>query len=522
MRMRALGTAAAFGIVSTTAGMAFGAWSSDPMANTVVAAMSGDQVQPKIVPIDDGGAYVSWFDSLGNGFDVFVMRIDANGDPVWNEPTLVADRSFSSTQDYGLSIDSSGAAVLAFRDDRFSPLRITANRVLLDGSLAWGEFGAQLGNGAAFLASPRVAGASDGSVYVAWTEDATARIAQLNSAGVSQWDDTLTDPTGQSFSPSDLHASDAPGETGEVVMLIARQGGFTTPRHLYAQKFDAAGNRLWGANSTAIFTSGSLQFGNFPTFTPDGTGGMVVAWYSSSPSLQCFVQRLDSTGAAELPANGLPVSTNATRLRVSPSAAYDSASGSIYATWIELNGAQSMHGVYAQRVFAGVRQWTDDGAVIEPLGNQEFTQARTLLYNGVEPASFYVRTLGFGNQVVEGDKLSAFDGAIAWSTDVSTAVSGKSRLTGTIAGSQAVMVWQDSRDDESDLYGQNVREDGSLGAAAVLGDLNGDGFVNGADLAELLANWGPCPDINNCPANLNGDGIVNGADLATLLANWTG
>lgn len=49
-------------------------------------------------------------------------------------------------------------------------------------------------------------------------------------------------------------------------------------------------------------------------------------------------------------------------------------------------------------------------------------------------------------------------------------------------------------------------------------DLNGDGFVNGADLAELLANWGPCP---GCAADLNGDGDVNGADLADLLANWT-
>lgn len=49
-------------------------------------------------------------------------------------------------------------------------------------------------------------------------------------------------------------------------------------------------------------------------------------------------------------------------------------------------------------------------------------------------------------------------------------------------------------------------------------DLNGDGVVNGADLASLLANWGPCA---GCPADFNGDGDVNGADLATLLANWS-
>lgn len=46
-------------------------------------------------------------------------------------------------------------------------------------------------------------------------------------------------------------------------------------------------------------------------------------------------------------------------------------------------------------------------------------------------------------------------------------------------------------------------------------DLNGDGIVNGADLAALLANWG-----SPGATDLNGDGATDGADLAALLANW--
>ncbi len=56
---------------------------------------------------------------------------------------------------------------------------------------------------------------------------------------------------------------------------------------------------------------------------------------------------------------------------------------------------------------------------------------------------------------------------------------------------------------------------------AILGDLNGDGKVGGADLGILLAAWGDCPDPGDCPADLNGDGQVGGADLGILLANWT-
>ncbi len=47
-------------------------------------------------------------------------------------------------------------------------------------------------------------------------------------------------------------------------------------------------------------------------------------------------------------------------------------------------------------------------------------------------------------------------------------------------------------------------------------DLNGDGVVNGSDLAGILAQW----NNNSGPADLNGDGAVNGIDLAALLALW--
>lgn len=53
------------------------------------------------------------------------------------------------------------------------------------------------------------------------------------------------------------------------------------------------------------------------------------------------------------------------------------------------------------------------------------------------------------------------------------------------------------------------------------GDLNGDGEVDGADLATLLSAWGRCDDPEDCPADLNEDGEVNGVDLATLLSHWT-
>ncbi len=53
---------------------------------------------------------------------------------------------------------------------------------------------------------------------------------------------------------------------------------------------------------------------------------------------------------------------------------------------------------------------------------------------------------------------------------------------------------------------------------AILGDLDGDGHVGGADLAILLGAWG----TSDPSADLDHDGTVGGADLALLLGAWTG
>jgi hypothetical protein len=50
--------------------------------------------------------------------------------------------------------------------------------------------------------------------------------------------------------------------------------------------------------------------------------------------------------------------------------------------------------------------------------------------------------------------------------------------------------------------------------AACQGDLNNDGSVNAADLAQLLNAWG------SDAGDLNGDGSTNAADLAALLNAW--
>jgi hypothetical protein len=72
-----------------------------------------------------------------------------------------------------------------------------------------------------------------------------------------------------------------------------------------------------------------------------------------------------------------------------------------------------------------------------------------------------------------------------------------------------------------DGFSEDVNDNGvpdECERAPVFGDLDGDGFVNGADLGLLLAAW----DSPDPGADLDASGTVDGADLGLLLAAWTG
>jgi len=63
-----------------------------------------------------------------------------------------------------------------------------------------------------------------------------------------------------------------------------------------------------------------------------------------------------------------------------------------------------------------------------------------------------------------------------------------------------------------------------------LGDVNFDCAVDEHDLTAVLRDWGPCLKVGSCICDFvtnstfepPGDGVVDGADLAVVLANWTG
>ncbi|MFT7462428.1 MAG: hypothetical protein ACI9EF_000768 [Pseudohongiellaceae bacterium] len=437
-------------------------WSTDDSVNLAVADGGSDQSQPKVVATADGGAWVSWFDGIGTGWDVRVSRLDVGGiEAIGHGGVLLADRGFSSTQDYGLDVDGAGNALLAYRDDSGVGVQISASKVAPDGSLLWGSSGVQLTSTTAFVAAPAIAATSDGGAVVAWTQNSGIVIRRLDSSGAFAGPPVEYTPGVGSYSVSDMH-----GAGNDVIVSFVHQlGGFGSPRHLLAQKIDASGSALWGAAHVAVFDGGSLQFGNFPDFSTDGSGGAIFSWYDTgSLQLQCSVQHVLSNGTEAFGHNGSVVSTNATQVRVAPWATFDQATGLTYACWIELSSNQSLNGISAQQFSAaGARQWGSSGAVIVPLGGDDITSARVMVSGG-QTLMAWDAAPSFGNSQLLGALVDNSGSVSTGPFSVSSTPSSKSRLVmlPSTAGF-GVLAWADDRNDGGDIFVQNVNGDGSLG-----------------------------------------------------------
>jgi hypothetical protein len=302
---------------------------------------------------------------------------------------------------------------------------------------------------------------------------------------------------------------------------VVRYTTFTGAKTLQAQKFSSTGAAQWVATNVRVFTTGSLQFGNFPSFLSDGEGGAIFSWYITGP-LQSYAQWVSPTGVLRFGINGSGVTSTTALERVSPTAAYDPILRRVYVAWNERVPNSSIYGSGGQSFSEdGTRLWGDSGLTYSPTDTTyEETQARVAML-GDFPTFSSVRASSFAVQTARAYSYDAV-GTPRWETAVDmTGVTTIGRMVFMAAsGSPAgvLAVWESGGIGATDIMGARLNADGSLGVPSVCGDVNGDGIVNGADLGLLLGAWGPAA---GSPYDLNRDGSVDGADLGLLLGCWT-
>ena len=453
---------------------AFAQWSEDAANNIVIADLSGEQVIPKIGICQDSTLYIGFFSNQTGNYNVRLQKLDSDGNKLWDDNgILVFDGPTDSwVSDWGMATDKYEHAILTFTWTSNDSWNIKGYRVSPEGELVWGDDGIDITNNTAFNAAPKVMCTAAGNSVFAWMADDFIVMQKVSPEGVKLWgDDGITIATAERTAwPQFL-----PVGEDEFIMKYYEDSGpsWAPTRHLVAQRFDSDGQGVWSAPAIVSNAGGITAWTQILSFISDGNEGFYVAWHddrNNDQMVEAFVQHVDSDGNPTMTANGVSLSTMGSHHHFTPFLALPEGSGNIYAYWSETDDLQNYRGIYGQSVSSsGERMWTDAGKVIIPLMYPDVVTPWDADVSGADMVLLYDE----GNSAAQEIKMIKLnkDGNFVWPSEYTTISSANSTKVhmdmSRFAYDQWILSWEDNRKDASDIYAQNINNDGSLGVSNI-------------------------------------------------------
>ena len=236
---------------------------------------------------------------------------------------------------------------------------------------------------------------------------------------------------------------------------------------IYAQRVDSSGNTLWTDSGKAICTDNTTEDSDqsSPMLVSDGASGAIIVWDdlrhdTISENASIYAQRVDASGVTLWTANGTAICTEIGEGYLG--GVVSDGSGGAIITWSDQGRSWPYTDIYAQRVdSSGNALWADNGTVIcTYTQNQEYPE---LVSDGASGAIIVWEDYRSTNIDIYAQRVDS-SGNTLW-TDNGTAVSnisGTNQFTPKLApdgwGTGAIIVWHDDRTtvDDYDIYAQRV------------------------------------------------------------------
>jgi predicted lipoprotein with Yx(FWY)xxD motif len=288
-----------------------------PAGGVPVCTAPEGQYKPQIVSDGAGGAIIAWTDFRNGNADIYIQRIDPDGDPVWEIDGIAVCTALNtfpwSTYSRISMVERPGGAILAWYDDRSGENNIYAQRIDLSGVLLW----------------------TPGGIAV------------------------CTETGGQAYV---LAVPDEAG--GTIVLWIDWRSG---ERDLYAQCIAADSTLLWTPGGVPVCTAAGDQRKH--DAIPDGSGGMICVWEDQRGSdIDLYSQMIRGDGLPAWTQDGIPVCVE-TNDQFDPHLSTDDHGGAFY-TWADRRDALWFeHAIYAQHISTeGDSLWVADGILLRESG----------------------------------------------------------------------------------------------------------------------------------------------------------
>ena len=199
-----------------------------------------------------------------------------------------------------------------------------------------------------------------------------------------------------------------------------------------------------------------------PCIVSDGAGGAIVAYYDSrsGTSYDIYAQRVTALGAVQWTAGGVALCTFAND-QLYPAIASDGAGGAIVVWW---DGRSGNYDIYAQRINAsGAVQWAANGVVIcNAAINQTYAN---IISDGAGGAIVVWQDNRGGNNDIYTQRVNA-SGVVQWTANGVPIGSAAGDQAGPVlvadGAGGAIEAWYDNRGGNYDIYAERINASGSI------------------------------------------------------------
>lgn len=446
-------------------------WQATNPVHAPVSTAANDQTDPAQIPDGRGGSIVVWADLRDGSYNVYAQRLNNAGQALWAADGVslgVAANGSTQGSPPHLVSDGAGGAIVVWSDARNGSVQVYAQRINASGSPQWASGGLRVSGFSPSEVKPRVVSDGTGGAIVAWYDlggRGATHAQRISSAGVMLWTE------GVKLLPlADVGTVNPPAivADGNGGAIVAAANSFGAGRLGAVQRVDSAGTVLWPADGVVL---GDSVYGQ--NLISDGAGGAisVVLLRPSSFTEVIVAQHVDAAGTKQWGTDGVALryDNRYIDLAKAPALVSDGAGGAIVA-W---RWGRTSHAIEAQRINGGgVLQWTFNGTTLvdgverpNPVVIDGSVSAKSnpqLLDDGNGGAFLVWSDARSGAEDLYGQRLRD-TGTLLWAdaTTISTAP-GAQTLPRLVADDQrgAIVVWQDTRSGNKDIYAQRISADG--------------------------------------------------------------
>ncbi|MFN8587575.1 MAG: FlgD immunoglobulin-like domain containing protein [Candidatus Eisenbacteria bacterium] len=260
--------------ITSAGALAFG---SSPL---LVCGATGTQAMPRVAYEATPAApmfYVTWEDPRSGNLDVYAQRLSMTGAVQWAANGLAICTATGDQDRASVHWDRGAGMFFSWTDRRSGNRDVYAQRVTTAGVVQWAANGVVVCADASEQWAPTLVTGGSGKIIVGWEDwrdgagDPYAQL--LNSSGVAQWTANgapLCQASGHQTNPDWT----ADGNGGVIAAWEDQRDA--VGYHVYAQRLDATGTRLWGTNGVAVCLAAAPQLQ--VTVAANGTPLTFVAW----------------------------------------------------------------------------------------------------------------------------------------------------------------------------------------------------------------------------------------------------